>query len=62
MAWYKVGFCRLVWLLEQRLGGGGEQVSGERPAPRPGVSHAFGKEVGGLAWLWALFCLPQGRL
>lgn len=58
MAWYKVGFCRLVWLLEQRLGGGGAAGS----SPRPGVSHAFGKEVGGLGWLWALFCLPQGRL
>lgn len=47
MAWYKVGFCRLVWQLEQRrLGGGGG--AGEQPAKRPGVSHAFGKEVGGL--------------
>lgn len=31
MAWYKVGFCRLVWLLEQRLGGGG---GGEQPETR----------------------------
>lgn len=35
MAWYKVGVCRLVWLLEQRLGVGG-QVSGEQPARDPG--------------------------
>lgn len=32
MAWYKVGFCRLVWQLEQRRLGGGVQVSGEQPA------------------------------
>lgn len=31
MAWYKVGVCRLVWLLEQRLGveGGRSLVSSQ---------------------------------
>lgn len=32
MAWYKVGFCRLVWQLEQRGSGG----AGEHLARDPG--------------------------
>lgn len=41
------------WLLSPRLAVGAEEAwrgggAGEQPAKRPGVSHAFGKEVGGL--------------
>lgn len=51
------------WLLSPGLAVGAEAGGGAAgSSPRPGVSHAFGKEVGGLGWLWALFCLPQGRL